>query len=258
MGQLWAKVRRIWIAAGVSATVVFIGWSLLAFRASHDARQALESRDGVRITHEDGHWHFRPSSPSSSVGLIFFPGALVDPVAYAPITAAVARAGHAVSLIEVPMRGAFGGAESPEVAIRMRAAMRQSPDVRRWVLAGHSRGGRIASDLMRAPDPALAGLILIGTSHPRDYSLAHLTVPVIQVYGTRDTVADADKVQRALRNLPSSTRSVRIDGGNHSQFGDYGFQPGDWPATITRKTQQTLALRAILDFLEMVQKNATG
>jgi alpha/beta hydrolase family protein len=100
---------------------------------------------------------------------------------------------------------------------------------------------------MRTPDPKFAGLVLIGTSHPREFSLAHLEIPVVQVFGTRDTVADADKVQSALVNLPPATRSVRIDGGNHSQFGYYGFQPGDWPATISRETQQQLTVQAILE-----------
>ena len=89
------------------------------------------------------------------------------------------------------------------------------PDVRGWVVAGHSLGGRIAADLMRTPDPKFAGLVLIGTSHPREFSLAHLEIPVVQVFGTRDTVADADKVQSALVNLPQSTRSMRIDDGDH-------------------------------------------
>jgi hypothetical protein len=101
--------------------------------------------------------------------------------------------------------------------------------------------------------------VLIGTSHPREFSLAQLEIPVVQVFGTRDTVADADKVQSALVNLPPATRRVRIDGGNHSQFGYYGFQPGDWPATISRETQQQLTVQAILEVLETgVQDGGSG
>ena len=70
-----------------------------------------------------------------------------------------------------------------------------------------------------------------------------------RVYGTRDTVADVDKLERTRVNLPLSARIVRIDGGNHSQFGYYGFQPGDWPATISREAQQAITRQAILDAL---------
>ena len=132
---------------------------------------------------------------------------------------------------------------------------RRSPDacalpyIQRWVLAGHSLGGRVAASLARTANPKFAGLVLIGTSHPRDFSLAHLVIPVVQVFATRDTVANADKVHSALANLPPTTLSVHIDGGNHSQFGSYGFQPGDWPATISRETQQQLTIRTLLDLL---------
>ncbi len=257
--QRWAKIRRIWALTGLTAGVIFIGWSLLAYRANADARHALTSGNGANVSHADGYWQFQPSGTPSRTGLIFLPGALVDPIAYAPIAAAVARGGHTAVLIEVPRRGAFGGAESPEVSRRVRAAMNGLPDVRGWVVAGHSLGGRIAADLMRTPDPKFAGLVLIGTSHPREFSLAHLEIPVVQVFGTRDTVADADKVQSALVNLPPATRSVRIDGGNHSQFGYYGFQPGDWPATISRETQQQLTVQAILEVLKTgVQDGGSG
>ena len=223
---------------------------MLAYRANSDARHALASADGTIVSRGDGYWLFHPAGPASPTGLIFIPGALVDPVAYAPLTAAVARAGHTAVMIDVPRRGAFGGAESPEVRARVSAAMRELSDIQGWVVAGHSLGGRIAATLMRTPNQKFAGLALIGTSHPRDFSLADVEIPVLQVFATRDTVADADKVQRALINLPATTRQVRIDGGNHSQFGYYGFQPGDWPATISREVQQQLTVRALLVFLK--------
>jgi hypothetical protein len=47
---------------------------------------------------------------------------------------------------------------------------------------------------------------------------------------------------------------VRIDGGNHSQFGSYGFQPGDWPATISRAEQQRLTREATLEMLRSVER----
>jgi hypothetical protein len=69
------------------------------------------------------------------------------------------------------------------------------------------------------------------------------------VYGTRDTVADVDKVLATRANLPAAARMVPIAGGNHAQFGYYGFQLGDWPATIARDEQQRQTLDALLDVL---------
>jgi len=243
----WTTVRRIWIRAGLLGTAVFIGWSLLAYRAQPAARAALTSDARVTVTHDDGYWTFAPRSPAAA-GLIFFPGALVDPVAYAPVTHAIADGGYAAVLIEVPNRGAFGGADRPEVFRRARAAAARI-GLQRWVAAGHSRGGVITANLVRRGFPGLRGAVLIGTTHPRDFSLAASAIAITRVFGTRDTVADSYKQDRTRANLPASARIVRIDGGNHSQFGYYGFQPGDWPATISRDDQQAITRRAILDAL---------
>jgi pimeloyl-ACP methyl ester carboxylesterase len=200
----------------------------------------------VDVTDRSDHWLFAPRDRPARTGLIFYAGALVDPVAYAPLARAVAEAGHPVLLVELPRRGAFGGADGAAPLTRAIDATLGVPEVRRWVVAGHSRGGVVASQLARTRAGSLAGLVLIGTSHPRDFSLAKSRLPVIQIYGTRDTVADVEKVEKARTNLPSTTRVVRIDGGNHSQFGYYGFQPGDWPATISREAQHRITVDALL------------
>ena len=244
----WPLIRRVWISGGLLFTAIFVSWSLLAYRPAGEAREALRTDARVTVSRADGWWTFTPAT-ASPTGLIFFAGALVDPVAYAPLARAIAAAGFPVMLVELPRRGAFGGADGPEIFARARTAAATRPDVTRWVVAGHSRGGVVAAQIVRDGFPGLAGAVLIGTSHPRDFSIASATIPITQVYGTRDTVADADKVERARTRLPASTRVVAIDGGNHSQFGYYGFQPGDWPATITREAQQAITTSALLDAL---------
>jgi pimeloyl-ACP methyl ester carboxylesterase len=255
MGQLWARIRRVWVICGSIVFVVFTLWASLAYQASAEGEAALESTPEVSVERADVYWLFRPRVAAEGTGLLFFAGALVEAAAYAPLARAVATARFPVLLIELPRRGAFGGGDGPEVLNRARGAMARQADVERWVVAGHSLGGRIASAFARSRHPGIAGLVLVGTSHPRDISLADATFPVTRIYGTRDTVADVDKIVQTRRNLPPSTREVAIDGGNHSQFGYYGFQPGDWPATISREAQQRVTLRAILDTLQAVSRS---
>ena len=232
--------------------MVFVGWSLIAYRARPQAWAALRSDARVHVTRGDGYWALEPQA-RQGVGLLFFAGALVQPAAYAPLLRSIAEEGYLVVLIELPRRGVFGGADGPEVLDRARAAMSQAAGMTRWVAAGHSKGGAVAARFVRAGHPALAGLVLVGTSHPRDFSLADVELPVTRIFGTRDTVADVEKLEANRHHLPASTRMVRIDGGNHSQFGDYGFQPGDWPATITRAEQQRATRLAILEALAAVR-----
>lgn len=96
----------------------------------------------------------------------------------------------------------------------------------------------------------MAGLVLIGTSHPRDFDLSATTVPVLKVLGTRDGVAALEKSERNRSKLPASARWILIEGGNHSQFGYYGFQPEDRWASISRAEQQRQTVAAVLDALE--------
>ena len=249
----WTTVRRIWVRTGIAATLVFVGWMLVAMRASSEARRALVGDAAVTVSRGAHHWTFLPAA-AADVGLLFYPGGLVDPVAYAPLARGVAGAGYPALLIEVPRRGAFGGADGAEPLNRAVAATVDAPRVRRWVVAGHSLGGRMAARFALTRAQAIAGLALIGTSHPRDFSLSHLGVPVVRIYGTRDTVADVDKLEATRSNLPPGAVHVRIDGGNHSQFGSYGFQPGDWPAAISREAQQRQTLEAVVELLRRVQR----
>lgn len=254
----WATIHWLWVRLGALAGVVFISWSLLAYRATSQAREALTSDARVEVTDRGDHWVFAPKEGRAAVGLLFYAGALVDPAAYAPLARSVAAEGYPVLLVRLPRRAAFGGAEGAPPLTRGINATLGLPDVRLWIVGGHSRGGEVASRLARTGAGALAGLILIGTSHPRDFSLADSRLPVTQIYGTRDTVADLEKVERARGNLPPSARIVRIDGGNHSQFGYYGFQPGDWFATISREEQQRITVEAILAALASVTSEYAG
>ena len=254
---LWPRIRKVWVRLGLVVFVVFTGWSLLAYRATDNARQALIGNDRVAVVRGAAGWSFTPRSGavSPSVGLLFVAGALVEPAAYAPLARTVALAGYPVLLIELPRRGAFGGAVGGEVLGRARDAMQRMPEVDRWVIAGHSRGGEVASRLARNGGPKIGGLVLVGTSHPRDFTLADLTIPVTKILGTRDGVSEVEKSERNRRLLPATTRWVMIEGGNHSQFGWYGFQPGDHWATISRDRQQALTIQAILEALAAVRSS---
>lgn len=252
IGKHWPLVRRIWITAGLIVTAVFVTWSLIAYRADLEAKAATASDDAVAIAHARGIWRFEPAEYSKSSTLVFFPGALVDPRAYAPLARSVAEAGYPVLLVELPRRGAFGGAESAELRERISAALASIPDHHAVVVGGHSRGGVVASTLS-AQEPGLAGVVLIGTSHPRDVDLSRLDVPVTKIVGTRDGLASPEEVENNAVLLPSHTRWVWVEGGNHSQFGWYGFQPMDRRAEISAADQRRIMTEAVLDLLESVE-----
>jgi hypothetical protein len=142
---VWPVIRRIWIKTGITATVVFVTWSLWAYRASSAAHAAMVSDEQVDVLRVAHHWTFLPRAAVLPVGLLFFPGALVDPVAYAPLLRRVAEAGYPVVLVQVPRRGAFGGAEGAEPLNRGVTAMASVAPASRWVVACLPARGTCAS-----------------------------------------------------------------------------------------------------------------
>lgn len=249
--SLWHRFRRIWATFGILATIVFFGWSAMAYRANSHARELLIGTDRVNVIRGAHHWRFTPKRPTPvSIGVVFFPGGLVESEAYAPLLHELAAAGYPSVLIDLPRRGAFGGADSAAVFVRAHAAMRESKGVTTWVVAGHSLGGAVAARFAHAAGPDVGGLVLLGTSHPRDFDLAGLKIPVTKVLGTHDWIASIERSERNRHLLPGHTRWVILDGANHSQFGHYGFQPGDRFAAISRERQQELVVNEIQETLE--------
>jgi hypothetical protein len=101
-------------------------------------------------------------------------------------------------------------------------------------------------------DPSIVGLVLVGTTHPRDQDLSGLRIPVTKIVGTRDGLASPEKVRANSPLLPVQTRWVWIEGGNHSQFGWYGFQPMDRRPRVDADSQREAMISAILELLEAV------
>ena len=58
-----------------------------------------------------------------------------------------------------------------------------------------------------------------------------------------------EDVQLDKSKLAGVANVLRIEGGNHAQFGNYGLQNGDGTATISREEQQKQAASAMLAFL---------
>lgn len=96
------------------------------------------------------------------------------------------------------------------------------------------------------------GLILIGTTHPKEFNLSNLDIDVTKIFATNDGLASEKENIEYAKNLPTHTNWVKIEGGNHSQFGYYSFQIGDNRATISREEQQAIVANSIIQVLQRV------
>ena len=87
-------------------------------------------------------------------------------------------------------------------------------------------------------------------SYPaQNNDLSDMDIRVLSIYGSSDGITSQEKINNSKENLPDDTEWVEIKGGNHSQFGWYGFQDGDDEAQISREKQQSIIVDAITNFL---------
>lgn len=242
------RIRRIWIACGLFVLVAMPFYMLFSFAPAYVPASALQSDGRIHVDEGPPALAFVPVGVDpAEPGFIFYPGCPVPAESYAPFGRAIAEQGFPAYLMRVPYRCAARENLVQELFRETEAVMRSAP--RRWVLGGHSRGGAMASRFAAEHPTALAGLVLEGTTHPRDVDLSHLTIPVVKIVATNDGVAPEWKSQRNARLLPPGTHWVRIAGGNHAQFGYYRFQLWDGRATISRQAQQAQVVDAVLDLL---------
>jgi hypothetical protein len=247
------KVRR-WIKIAVPIVVLLavvvlgsaIYWGLTPLGPSPYALSALRSSDTVRVAQTKVGWEFMPREIRPTVGVIFYPGGHVDARSYAPYAADLAAEDYLVVIVPMPLSLAVLAPNSADAVIDAYPAMTD------WVIAGHSLGGTMAARYADAHLDQIEGLVLLASYPAERTDLSQAAVTAASVLGTRDTVIDQATWSAAKPLLPDSTRYIELDGGNHAQFGSYGPQKGDSPATITAEQQRASAVSATVGVLERV------
>jgi len=205
-----------------------------------EALTALQSDAQVQV--ETTPWlTFTPVGQQPDIGLILYPGGRVGARSYAPPARAIAAEGYLVVIPPMPLYLAFLASNRADEVIAAH------PEIRVWVVGGHSLGGAMAAQYAaRNPDKVHA-VALWASYPPGSDPLTGFPGPVLSIYGTLDMGLDGILASKDL--MPADTQWVVIEGGNHAQIGWYGPQPGDNAATISRQAQQEQIIQATLDFL---------
>lgn len=182
------------------------------------------------ISQQDGLTILSPSYPTDTA-IIFYPGAKVEAEAYLPLLDQIRQAGVTCMLVHMPFRMAIFDADAAEEVIA------RFPEIQHWYIAGHSMGGAMASKFASDHPDLVDGLILMGAYIYGDYPEEN----TLTIYGSLN--------QSVEDHIDYTENIVEIQGGNHAQFGNYGPQKGDPPATISAEEQQRQTVEAIAAFL---------
>lgn len=232
--------RRVLIAVALALVVaVAVTWSLVfALEAEPEAVSVAASAG--RDCPDPCAYAF--GSAEAPAGLIIYPGAGVEPAAYAPLAAEIADSGYLVTIQRAPLGLAILDSDMAQ------ASLDAYPDIGRWAVGGHSLGGAMAARFASESDQ-IDGLALLA-AYPEDgLDLSESDLEVISIYGDRDRLATPDEVLGAEPRLPDDTEFVLVEGGNHAQFGSYGRQPRDGEASISASEQRRAIAVAISGFL---------
>lgn len=220
-------------------TVGLVGWATLSAQAATGRAVAVLQENGIE--REDGQLVFRPDSLTDK-GLIYYPGGLVEPEAYAVTAQGIADEGYLVVIPKMPLNLAFTGIN------RADDIQADFPEIESWVIGGHSLGGAMAAQYAKNNVDNLDGLIMYASYPANNEDFVDFPLPILTIIGSKDP--GAPQQEAFYDAVADSAEIFIIEGGNHRQYADYSFQPDDGIASISAAEQQDQIIAATVQFLD--------
>ncbi len=194
---------------GVALTLIAaaaVGWTLF-FSLDADPGAAAIAASAGRECPDPCAYAF--GSEQAPAGLILYPGAGVEPAAYAPLAAQIADAGFLVTIQRAPLGLAILDSDMAQASIDA------YPDIVAWAVGGHSLGGAMAARFASESDQ-VDGLVLLAAYPEGGLDLGDSGLEVVSIYGDRDLLATPDDVLGSQPQLPAGTEFV-LDRGRKSR-----------------------------------------
>ncbi|MDO4499930.1 MAG: alpha/beta hydrolase [Erysipelotrichaceae bacterium] len=173
--------------------------------------------------------------------IIMYPGCKVENEAYIPLAIELTKYGYSTVIIDPLLNFMLADTNAYKKYLK---------DYKSYYLMGHSLGGTVASMVV---DENIDALILLASYSSKDIS--DLNINVLSITGELDGVLNLKKQEEAKINLPKNTIYKIIEGGNHSDFGDYGFQDGDNKSTLKENEQIEITAKLINDYMKTATTN---
>lgn len=176
--------------------------------------------------------------------IVLYQGGLVETEAYLPLANGLSKEGYQVFLPQMPLNLAILNSDAID-------EIRETyPSDKEWWLAGHSLGGASASIYAKENEEKISGLIFLAAYPSDDSDLSELPLSVLSITGSNDGILNAEQYEQTKGLLPEDTAYKTIEGGNHSNFGYYGFQSGDGESELSREEQMNDIVQYMSDFIK--------
>lgn len=232
------------IAGGLVAlaAICFLIWSQITYKPTNELKELVDLSEV--IDNKEGSIYVFTPEEQSEVGIILYPGAKVEALAYSYLAEQLADEGYNVFIPSMPLNFAVFGIN------RADDVMQLDESITTWYIGGHSLGGSMAAAYTKKHPDKIDGLFFLGSYTNDSYNLSELTTPSLSIYAEFDGLSTLNKIEKNRIYNPKSTKYVEIKGGNHAQFGMYGAQKNDLEASISTKKQQDLTIKEIINWLE--------
>lgn len=253
-------------------TIKFSGHRISAFKST--VQDFTERVYAGRAKRNPGYDIFFP--PGVSIGdsvdaaLIFYPGLLVDFMAYSKLLGKLSDRGILVLLVNtepnrmIDRQNGYTADHAQNLMFEIGTLL--GIQIRNWALGGHSMGGYTAAWLsMELGSKIVKKCVLLASGNGFHLSQIHKQdeIQILTIDASNDRIllgmspsGTLESLRRAAQAHP--TRHVVIEGGNHAGFGHYG--PQVYPKRdgerigITLDEQQEQTLKAMADFLTMKKR----
>lgn len=235
------SIRKVLKTIWFSLVTIFFIWNWTTFQSRHLPKGTFLNSDHITVIETDDQITFQADSSKNKFEVIFFQGGLVDPKAYGPLCRKLAEKGITCHLIKMDWRLPQYDYQKTTQLFDLKPG--------KYVIGGHSQGGKIAAQMVYENPDLFRGLFLMGTTHPRDIDLSTFNIPCLKLYAENDGLASVPEVRENISKLPKNTKLILINGGNHSQFGYLGKLLMDGPAKISLAEQQQQTLDNLILFL---------
>ncbi|HEN9476111.1 TPA: alpha/beta hydrolase [Streptococcus agalactiae] len=226
----------LWLTTSILAILMAVGMTIYfnTYQASPLARRIAKT-----ATNHKNYLLFR-SKGKVKANIIFYQGALVEEEAYSQLARDLADKGYNTYILKTPLN-------LPVLSPHKAKTIINQNHLTNVYLAGHSLGGVVASQ--NAKVAPVRGLILLASYPSRKSDLSHKKLRVLSITASNDHILNWEKYEEAKKRLPNSSTFRTIVGGNHSRFGNYGYQKGDGKATLSHKSSEKQLATFISNFI---------
>ncbi|MDD6806985.1 MAG: alpha/beta hydrolase [Oscillospiraceae bacterium] len=184
---------------------------------------------------------------TAKAGFIFYPGGKVGFDSYNELLSKIAKEGYFCVVMGMPVNLAVLHPSRADKFLKKYKEL--YPNIENWYIGGHSLGGTIACKHAVARPNTYKGVVFLAAYPDKNDDMNGTGMKVLSMYGSKDNVFNMGRYTEYHHNFPEDFEEIIIEGANHGQFGNYGFQKGDNEADISHEEQIGFTAKKIVEFM---------